>query len=537
MTAVLERDRPTLGQGPAGRGGRAFLARVLARPDLVAATSIAVAASALVSFNLTGAPAYQDDEGTYTAQAAAVLRGDLAPYTYWYDHPPLGWIQLAVLGALPLAIGAGTAVDALRAVIGVFFVANCVLVFLLGRRVGARLPFAVLAAVAYGASPLALELGRQVYLDSVATTWLLLAFLVALSPRRALWHHIAAGVFFAIAVLSKMTAAILGPALVVAMFDRVGWRGRAFSIVGFLSVGALLLALYPLMALLRGELVSGPGHVSLQDAVEYQFIDRSGSGWIWDPSSHRAGLVGSWIEADPILLVGGATAAIACVPSRRTRWIPLALASSMLPIVASSGYLPAMYIIGALPLLALAIGCAADFACRSAIRWLRSLGRLPHTGVMSSVAGSNAVAGMVIAAVVLLGVAPFTVHRHAALLSADANADWRRTVEWAAHEIPKDEVVLVPYSMWHDLNERGWHDPWTLIVLEKVDLDSRFALEHPGGWRDIHWVIEGPTVASNIENLGLEQAGLAVEHSEVVRSFGAWNIRRVDPSPQSVTDP
>ena len=58
-----------------------------------------------------------------------------------------------------------------------------------------------------------------------------------------------------------------------------------------------------------------------------------------------------------------------------------------------------------------------------------------------------------------------------------------------------------------------------------------------GGWRDIHWVIEGPTVASNIENLGLEQAGLAVEHSEVVRSFGAWNIRRVDPSPQSVTDP
>jgi hypothetical protein len=31
------------------------------------------------------------------AQAYAVSRlGDLSHYTYWYDHPPLGWIQIAV---------------------------------------------------------------------------------------------------------------------------------------------------------------------------------------------------------------------------------------------------------------------------------------------------------------------------------------------------------------------------------------------------------------------------------------------------------
>ncbi len=36
-----------------------------------------------------------DDEGTYVSQALAVLDGSLAPYTYWYDHPPLGWILLS----------------------------------------------------------------------------------------------------------------------------------------------------------------------------------------------------------------------------------------------------------------------------------------------------------------------------------------------------------------------------------------------------------------------------------------------------------
>lgn len=45
--------------------------------------------------NVTGWPVFGDDEGTYTAQAWAVLHGDLAHYTYWYDHPPAGWIQLA----------------------------------------------------------------------------------------------------------------------------------------------------------------------------------------------------------------------------------------------------------------------------------------------------------------------------------------------------------------------------------------------------------------------------------------------------------
>ena len=51
--------------------------------------------------NLTGSPARLDDEGTYVAQAYAVTEwGQLAHYTYWYDHPPAGWLQLAAWMAI-----------------------------------------------------------------------------------------------------------------------------------------------------------------------------------------------------------------------------------------------------------------------------------------------------------------------------------------------------------------------------------------------------------------------------------------------------
>ncbi len=67
------------------------------------------------AWNITGYPGLSDDEGTYLAQAWAVRNGSgLAHYTYWYDHPPFGWIQLAGLSWLPpmllpdaLAVAAG----------------------------------------------------------------------------------------------------------------------------------------------------------------------------------------------------------------------------------------------------------------------------------------------------------------------------------------------------------------------------------------------------------------------------------------------
>ena len=53
------------------------------------------------AINLGGSPQRIDDEGTYAAQAWSIANlGELTHYTYWYDHPPLGWIQIAAWAGL-----------------------------------------------------------------------------------------------------------------------------------------------------------------------------------------------------------------------------------------------------------------------------------------------------------------------------------------------------------------------------------------------------------------------------------------------------
>ncbi len=48
------------------------------------------------AFNLFNYPTYTPEEGNYMANAWALLHGSIVPYVYTYDHPPLGWLQIAI---------------------------------------------------------------------------------------------------------------------------------------------------------------------------------------------------------------------------------------------------------------------------------------------------------------------------------------------------------------------------------------------------------------------------------------------------------
>lgn len=511
-------------------GSSPFALTSMSRWDRVALAVLTPGAAVLSLWNLTGAPSYQDDEGTYTAQAFAVQSGSLAPYTYWYDHPPLGWIQIAALNWLPhlLRLGDGTAIGATRYVISMFFVASAVLLYMLARRLGVRVPFAAMTAVVFILSPLSLVLGRQIYLDNIGVPWLLLAFYLALSSRDALWHHIGAGICFAVAVLSKETLAIFGPSLLLALMYRPKWSNRSFSVVGFLGAGGLVLAFYPLSALLRNELLAGPDHVSLQTALTYQFLERSGSGTIFQPGSSRAELLQGWLYFDKYLIAAGLAAAVVCLLRRRSQVVAAAIVSFAVPIVLGQGYLPAMYVIGVIPFLALALGTAVDIAWSGMERLGR---RSPGFRRPLRAAFAAALSGSLI----LMSV-PQWFEQDRNLLTAETNASWRETLVWVQRNVSRKDVVLAPYSMWHDLNASGWNNAWTMIATEKADLDRQFESERPGGWREIQWIIVGPSVTSNIDNLGLDMAKSVLQHSEPVQTFGEWSIRRVTQLPAEDED-
>jgi hypothetical protein len=490
--------------------------------DQLALAFLGAAAAVLSVWNLNGATVYMEDEGTYTAQAFSVLQGDLAPYTYRYDHPPMGWIQLGSLAWIPqsMGLGDGTYIGATRYAMAPFFVATAMLVFLIARRLGIRWLFAVLTVALFVLSPLTLVFGRQIFLDNIGVTWLLLAFWMALSPRAALWHHIWAGTFFAMAVLSKETLAIFGPALLVALLNRPSWSNRAFSLVGFLVVGGVVISFYPLMAILSGELWARSDQVSLQDALIYQFVTRSGSGSLWEAGSGRAELVAGWLYYDKYLVAAGLVAGLVCLARRRTVWIPVAIASFAMPVVIGVGYLPGMYVIGVLPFLALAIGAALHLVWG----WLEEYLASNKSGVRSWARGAG-VSGIVVA--LLLTSVPQWFGQVRILLTQQANKDWMSALEWVQDNVPEEDTLLVPYVMWQDLNARTRNDPWEVVATEKADLDPRFRVEHPDGWAGIEWVVMGPSTEQHIDNLRLDTARQALTNSVPVQTFGEWRVHRV----------
>ena len=203
MTTTLEHEAVAVSSAIEPRDVAPLRRRQHSLVDLV----ILAVTSAAFAIGMTTAPQRMDDEGTYAAQAYALgAFGELAHYTYWYDHPPLGWIQIAAwtwatdaFDRYPTAVSAG------REAMLVTYVVSAALLWGLARRLDLSRGGAAAAVLIFGLSPLALVFHRTAYLDNVATPWMLAAFLLAHVRQRQLIAFGASGVCMAIAVLSKET--------------------------------------------------------------------------------------------------------------------------------------------------------------------------------------------------------------------------------------------------------------------------------------------------------------------------------------------
>src|SRR5215203_537592 len=175
--AVLERERTV--ELPRPTPG---LARPVPQPPPASGALGVVHARGMSS-----SPAWFDDEGTYVAQAWAVQTWhELAHYTYWYDHPPLGWLLIAAWTWPTHGFDRTWSVVTGRELMLVVHVVSCLLVYVLARRLGLRRGFAALGVASFSLSPLGLHYQRMVLLDNIALAWLLAAFVLAASPGRRL---------------------------------------------------------------------------------------------------------------------------------------------------------------------------------------------------------------------------------------------------------------------------------------------------------------------------------------------------------------
>ncbi len=497
------------------------------RSDLLLCGVLLTAILVVQGWNIADYPALSDDEGTYLAQAWSVQQGNgLAHYTYWYDHPPLGWIQIAVLTWIPALISPESmTVGTMRAAMLVISGISAVLVYVLGRRLALPRWAAALGMVFFGLSPLSVVLQREIFLDNLAVMWTLLAFTLAASPSRHLWHHFGAGIAAATAVLTKETMLLVLPALFLTMWRHSHRDTRKFAITGAVTACALIGFSYPLFALLKGELLPGAGHVSLWDGVKYQ-MTRPGSGFILDQGSGSWGVLQSWLYYDKVLPLGGLAGALLLLLTWRWSVTARALAGPALAVaifaalaLRPNGYLPAMYVIQALPFLALVLaGGTASVAHAVLSRW-RSEAEKRYVSVSR----------YALAAVLALAAGAYVVPRwydgaHTAV-TTDANAPYKAASKWLATEVedPERTRVLVDDALWLDLVHQGYRPGLGVIWFYKADLDPAVTKTMPRGWKDLDYVVASPTVRRDAADLPNVKA--AMEHSEPVATFGTGEDR------------
>lgn len=509
---------------------RSWLRRHAVSLPIVA--GLLVLAGVLIGTGISHYPGFGDDEGTYTAEAWAVMtHGSLSHYTYWYDHPPLGWIQLGLLTWLLGGLFHGvTAVATARSLMLIPALATVALTYVLARRLGLRRGFAALAGLLLVASPLGLTSLREVYLEDFALPWLIGAFALAATPTRRLWAFAASGACFALAVLSKETMLLFAPGLVLLAVQRADRRTRSFCLAAFGAAFLLLLFGYPLYATLKGELLPGAGHVSLEQAIVWQLSGRQGSGSILSGGSAASRTVSGWTAVDPWLLALGVAAVPVALFLTRLRAVAVAVACSIL-VAMHGGYLPEPFDIGLLPFLGLLIAGVADLAwgspgwpiraTRTGREWL-DVARREWMRPIAVGAALVTLAGFFL---------PVWVQGDSHAMSSDSTASIVQAEHYVERHISRRARLMIDDTMYVDLVRAGFRPRYGVVWFYKLgfgnNLDPAIVRHLPRGWREFDYVISTPVLRSALsqDGNGYTQVKDALSHSRPVASFGSASQR------------
>lgn len=319
----------------------------------------------LHGWNMLHYPYYESDEGTYVSQAWSIVKeGNLSPYTYWYDHPPMGFNLIALWTQLfdGNFFVFGTAIDMGRVFMLVVHLVSAALIFYIVRRVSQNSLAAFFAVLLFSVSPLVIYFQRRVLLDNILTMWILASVAMLFAQKLKLRHYIWSGIFFALAVLTKVTAVMFGPAILFFVFWRQCEVARIFRTTLWLVVSVSVTSLYLLYAVLRGEFfpagfLNNTEHVSLITSFFFQ-MGRSSNVPFWDPGSDFLMAARDWLNKDLIIAVvagvGLVLSTVASVWYKNLRFFVLASLFYILFLI-RGGVVLNFYLIPLVPFVAILI--------------------------------------------------------------------------------------------------------------------------------------------------------------------------------------
>lgn len=459
--------------------------------------------------NMSRYPLRFEDEGTYIAQAWAMqYRGTIAHYTYWYDHPFLGWAQIAGWDILTNTFGRyDSSIAAGREFMLVVTLVSSGLVYLVARRLGMHRVLATVAVLLFALSPLAVTFHRFIMLDNIAVMWLLGAFALVLTPRKHIGAIAGSAACMAAAILSKETVVILLPALIYQLIQNSDQRNRRYGLAVFGTVLTMLTASYALYAALKGELFPGNGHVSLLGTLAWQLYNRQSSGSILTTGSGAQGLVGLWLGLDPWLLGLGVLAIPFGLYYRRLRPITAALVIQLLMML-RPGYLPFPYVISMLPFASLNVA--------GVIQAVWGKARVGRRAVLRTYIWRSVVVAVSLVAIVQI--VPMWQSKLASYMTVDADLSNRQTIAWVSANVSRKDRLVVDSGLWLDLVQRGYDSPQA-VWLYKTETDPAVVKEL-GGWQGIDYIIVATDTLSPVNQATFPTLFTAKAHATLVASFG-----------------
>lgn len=519
------------------------------RPEIFLVGGILLLAGLAHGINMLHFPYPENDEATYMSQAWAIVNhGVLAPYTYRYDHAPLGWMLIALWSVLTGGFFTfGTAVDSGRVLMLVLQLASTLLLYRIARSMTGSVIAATVAAVLFSLSAYGVYMHRRVLLDNITTFWMLLSLYLLVSGRLTLRRVWASGLALGASVLSKELTILLLPAMAYLVFYRSDRSQRWLAIVGWSAITLSFVSLYVLMATLKGELfptgsfLGGTNeHVSLLGTLSEQ-ATRSKDGGLFQAGSAFWSAVRLWAQDEPFLLVVGGVASLGCaLLIGRWRMVGIAglLSLSLWAFLARGGIVIGFYLVPLLPLLSLNIALFLWLLVGWVTRPFTTRGRPQRiAGRAVAILAAAACASGVIAGYVgpNLGFAS-----NPARLWTNAEADaGTQAIQWVQGHLSPETSIVTDNFLWADLHAGpGSHGGYQLAhyywPVEK-DPEIRDGV-FEDRWQNVDYLVvsqqlkEDLTSPTNAGGFPLVAAALR-NSSPIVRfDTGGWvlTINRVD---------
>jgi endo-1,4-beta-D-glucanase Y/4-amino-4-deoxy-L-arabinose transferase-like glycosyltransferase len=441
-------------------------------------------AGGLHGFNMLYYPYFESDEGTYLSQAASVAQdGQLAPYTYWYDHPPLGWLTIAAVTTL---WGGdwnlfGSPLYTARFVMFLLHLIQVALLYFIVTRVTRSPWLGFTATLLFAVTPLATYFQRRILLDNLMVTWLMLSIAILYVREIKMRHVIMSGVFFGCAVLTKITAVMFGPAFLYLLIA-ANWNiHRGFRTLGWLITSIGIFSTWILYSIIKTEFLPSPTgeKVSLLGGILFQLTRESGTHF-WEQGSSIRTNMESWLVLDEMALymvVAGVIAAIVLtVFEKRYRFFGIATILYVLFLI-RGGIVFNFYILPLLPFIAISIVASMELVYRT---------------VPAKFTGKKLISTLFLVLFIGSFIAFFIpgIHRY---LTVDETTNQMEALRWIKNNLPEDAFILMDVYGMTELRDPNFVNEKIFRNADwyfKVSKDPAIRFEkYRDDWRNFDYVL------------------------------------------------